>query len=103
MNRIIQDKLPEVARLCERYHVQALYLFGSAARGEMTEDSDVDFLVVFDKTAIEDHFLNFFDFQFALEDLFARKVDLLAYQAIRNPVLRRHIDRDKELIYGYAS
>jgi predicted nucleotidyltransferase len=103
MNRIIQDKLPEVVQLCEQYHVKALYIFGSAARDEMTAESDVDFLVVFDKPAIEDYFLNFFDLQFALEDLFLRKIDLLADQAIRNPYLRRSVDRDKQLIYGRAS
>jgi predicted nucleotidyltransferase len=42
-----QDKLDElVRRIVEAVHPQRIILFGSAARGEMTPDSDVDVLVV---------------------------------------------------------
>ena len=34
-----------VKPLAEKYHVQEIYLFGSYARGEADEDSDMDFLV----------------------------------------------------------
>ena len=37
----------EIAAICRRYHVRELALFGSAARGEMRSDSDVDLLVDF--------------------------------------------------------
>lgn len=39
--------LPEaqIAEVCRRYHVKELSLFGSAARGELRPDSDVDLLV----------------------------------------------------------
>ena len=33
--------------LCRRYQVRELSLFGSAARGEMRPDSDIDLLVEF--------------------------------------------------------
>ncbi len=36
-----------IAEICRRYGVRELSLFGSAARGEMGPDSDVDFLVDF--------------------------------------------------------
>jgi len=36
-----------IAEVCRRYGVSELSLFGSAARGEMGPDSDVDFLVDF--------------------------------------------------------
>lgn len=35
-------------RIVEAYHPQALYVFGSAARGEAREGSDLDLLVVMD-------------------------------------------------------
>jgi predicted nucleotidyltransferase len=41
----------EIATLCRRYHVKELALFGSAARGEMRPDSDVDLLVDFKEDA----------------------------------------------------
>ena len=34
-----------VKPLAEKYHVNAIYLFGSYARGEADENSDLDFLV----------------------------------------------------------
>ncbi len=35
----------KVKPLLAKYHVKAIYLFGSYARGEAREDSDMDFLV----------------------------------------------------------
>lgn len=37
----------EIAALCTRYQVKELCLFGSAARGEMRPESDIDLLVDF--------------------------------------------------------
>ena len=31
--------------IIQKYHIPAMYLFGSYARGQATEDSDLDFLV----------------------------------------------------------
>jgi len=100
MNRIVSDKIPQVAQLCKAHHVKALYAFGSVLTERFDSNSDVDLMVDFDKEAIEDHFLHYFDFKYSLEDLLHRKVDLLESETIRNPVLRRSIDRNKQLIYG---
>ena len=42
-------ELPEtgIAEICGRYQVRELSLFGSAPRGEMRPDSDIDLLVDF--------------------------------------------------------
>lgn len=37
--------------LCQRYGVRELSLFGSAARGEMGAESDIDVMVEFDPSA----------------------------------------------------
>ncbi len=42
--RQILDKL--VSRIREKFHAEKIILFGSAARGELTPDSDIDLLVV---------------------------------------------------------
>jgi predicted nucleotidyltransferase len=89
--------------LCRQYNVKALYAFGSVLTERFSNNSDVDLIVDFDKKAIDDCFLNYFDFKYSLEDLFKRKVDLLEEQPIRNPVLRRTIERNKQLIYGRAN
>ena len=38
-----------VKPLAKKYHVKAIYLFGSYARGEADENSDLDFLVYIDE------------------------------------------------------
>ena len=52
MNKCIftlEDIAKVVKPLAEKYHVKAIYLFGSYARGEADENSDVDFLVYIDE------------------------------------------------------
>jgi hypothetical protein len=43
------------------------------------------------------------DFKEKLETLLNRQVDLVENQAIRNPIFRRVIDRDKRLVYDRKS
>ena len=37
-----------VSDFCRRHHIRRLSVFGSAARGELTRSSDIDFLVEYD-------------------------------------------------------
>ena len=57
------------ATLAQRFGVTELALFGSFARDQATDDSDVDILVRFDKPATS---AAFFGTQFYLEDLLGR-------------------------------
>ena len=65
-------------------------LFGSAARDELREDSDIDVLVEFEGPATFDGFLGLKTY---LEGIFHAKVDL-ATDAMIKPRLRRHIEKD---------
>ncbi len=87
--------------ICRKYHVNALYAFGSVLTDRFGPDSDVDLIVAFDrkKIAVEDLFDTFFDLKYSLEDLFNRPVDLLTDQPIRNPVFRQSVESTKQLIY----
>ena len=80
-----------------------LYIFGSALTDRFTDDSDVDFLVEFENVDIQDYFDNYMDFKEKLETLLNRQVDLVENQAIRNPIFRMVIDRDKRLVYERKS
>ena len=42
----LEDIVTLVRPLAERYNAKELYLFGSYARGEADENSDLDFLVI---------------------------------------------------------
>ena len=74
----------------ERFGVSGLMLFGSFARDEATDSSDVDILVRFDGPATSK---TFFGVQFYIEDLTGRNVDLVTDDALRLEV-RPHIERD---------
>jgi len=73
-----------------RFGARHLALFGSAARDELRDDSDIDLLVDFDGPATFDRYVGLKDY---LEDLFGAKVDL-ATEAMIKPRLRRHIEKD---------
>ncbi len=77
-----------------------LFVFGSVLTNRFNEESDIDFIVNFDKENVTDYFDNYFNLKYALEDLFKRKVDLLEEQTIRNPYLKKNVDATKALIYG---
>jgi predicted nucleotidyltransferase len=65
----------ELAELCRRHGVRAVSLFGSAVRGELREDSDVDVLVEFEAGTRVSYF-TLGELQQDLTDLFGRHVDL---------------------------
>ncbi|MGB5465299.1 MAG: nucleotidyltransferase family protein [Sedimenticolaceae bacterium] len=77
------------ARLTER-GVASLSLFGSVARGNSTENSDIDLLVRFDGHADFDRYM---DLKLFLEDLLGRRVDLVTDQALREEI-HAHVEQD---------
>jgi hypothetical protein len=87
--------------LCRRYGVERLYLFGSGAAERLGSSSDLDFLVeMADRQPSGAYAHRYLDFAEELERLFARRVDLLTEQAVRNPYLRREIQTTRQLVYG---
>lgn len=98
--KLIQRNIAQIVALCKKHKVESLYVFGSVLTDRFNDESDIDFVVVFDKANVEDYFDNYFDFKYALEDLFNRSVDLVEDQAIKNIYLRQNVDASKQLIYG---
>ncbi|MGA3262013.1 MAG: nucleotidyltransferase family protein [Bryobacteraceae bacterium] len=76
----------QLAAVCRRFQVERLAMFGSAARGELRPDSDVDLLVEFRPEA-EIGFIEYAGLMLALSELLGRKVDLVSKPALR-PLLR---------------
>lgn len=73
-----------------RFGTKRLALFGSAARDELRDDSDVDILVEFSGPATFDGYM---DLKFFLEELLGRSVDLVTKDAVK-PRMRLIIERD---------
>ena len=96
---IIKKNIDSLNRLCKKYKVSKMYVFGSLAKGNFTDKSDIDFLVGFNKMELLEYADNYFDLVFSLEDLFKRNIDLLEEQALKNPYLIKSINNSKKLIY----
>lgn len=77
--------------------VEKVWLFGSYARGEATEESDVDLLVELDYDKPVGW--QFFGWHEELKDVLARKVDVVSEQGL-NRHLAPFIHQDKKLLYA---
>ena len=89
-----------LARICAHYGVRRLEVFGSAAKGELREGSDVDLLVQFARRDDMGPADQYFGLKEALEELFGRPVDLLTEGAVRNRYLRMAIEQERKLLYA---
>lgn len=100
--KLIEHNIDKIIELCRKFHVRKLWVFGSILTNRFRPDSDVDLCVDFDWNEIPllESADNFFDFQYALEDLFGRKVDLTDDSAVRNPYFREELNEKRQLIYG---
>ena len=90
----------ELRNACNAYKVKELYAFGSVVSGGLTQTSDLDFLVQFERTGSDGAFDQFMGFKDNLESLYGRPVDLLTLRRFRNPLFQAEIDRSKALIYA---
>lgn len=96
-----QQQIDAIHNLCSRYGVYELHLFGSALdESRFKNNSDLDFLVVFNDSKIEGRFDRFIGLQHGLEKLLERKVDLVSYHAIRNPFFKETVNATKQQIYS---
>jgi predicted nucleotidyltransferase len=101
MIKSIETRIHELETLCERYKGERLALFGSALCEDFDpESSDLDFSVEFSPMIPEEHAAAYFGLLEDLEELFARRVDLVEIKAVRNPYLRRSIEEEQKTLVG---
>lgn len=87
-----------LAATCARYRVRELAIFGSAARGELRPDSDVDLLVVFEKDA-RIGLITLVRLRHELAELFGRDVDLVPRDGLK-PGLRSEVLAEARTLYA---
>jgi predicted nucleotidyltransferase len=96
MANIIEQNLLQIRQLMKHYGVVRAYAFGSAVKGNMRKDSDVDFIIKFpDDMHYEIYADNYFALAHSLEDLLKRDVELVAEETLSNPYLIQNIDNHK--------
>lgn len=98
MNIVEQNKA-KLTELCDQHNVHKLYLFGSLLTDKFNEKSDVDMLIQFSTFELSKYFDNYMDLKEKIEVLLHRQIDLIEIKAIKNPIFRKVIDREKQLFY----
>ena len=97
---LIDSKSSVLNKICKKYHVSLLYVFGSILTKKFSDKSDIDFIVYFEQIPILEYADNFFDFMQELETIFNRKIDLVSGKAMKNPYFIKEIEQTKQLVYG---
>lgn len=97
---IVDDLKKILPEACEEFRIRYVEVFGSIARNEEKENSDIDLIIEFEDPIEDEASSRYFGFLHFLEDHFNRKIDLITPRSLRNPYLTESIDRDKIRIYG---
>ena len=86
----------KIVKILKENGVRKAGIFGSYARGEANENSDIDILVEFDKN------ISLFDFvgiKLELEDNLKRKVDLTEYKVIKPRIKRQILNEEVKILW----
>ncbi len=80
-----------IVPILKSYEVTKAGIFGSLARGEETDDSDIDILV-----EIKSNYslLKFIELKIKLEEVLSKKIDLVEYDFV-NPLIKENILREE--------
>lgn len=89
----ILNRRDEIIRIANENGIKSVRLFGSVARDEENENSDVDFLVEFEK---DRSLFDLVRFKQLLEERFGKEIDVVTensiHQEIRQQILSEAID-----------
>lgn len=94
MDKALQDRV--LTHLLP-YRPLRVGIFGSYARGEQNQESDLDILVQFKETI---SLLKLVQIEQALSDALGMPIDLVTENSIKNPRLKKYIEQDLITIYG---
>jgi predicted nucleotidyltransferase len=95
----LEDRMPRerLAEFCRKNHVRKLSLFGSALRGQLRPDSDIDLLVEFEPDRTPGLF-TIVRMEMELSEALGRKVDVRTAEDL-SQYFRDEVLRDAEVQY----
>ncbi len=93
---IAPEKIEHVKEYFKKQPVLKAYLFGSVAKNQDSEQSDIDILVELDYSKRIG--LKFVQMKLDLEKLLQKKVDLVSAESL-SPYIKPFVEKDKTLIY----
>ena len=89
----------DVIRLCKKYYIIELSIFGSSIRDDFSQDSDVDILVSFEPNSKISLF-DIMELEEEFSQLLNREVDLVEKESLKNPIRKDKILSTREIIYA---
>lgn len=89
-------KSSELRQVCQENNIEFLGLFGSFARNEQKDSSDIDLLVRFDKRV---GYFKLLEVQDKLKTLLGYDVDLVTENALSTHI-KPFVQKDMQTIYG---
>ncbi|MFY0599759.1 MAG: nucleotidyltransferase domain-containing protein [Cyclobacteriaceae bacterium] len=96
---LVANKLESVRKLCLENKVKSLYIFGSEAKNNSSDDSDIDLIVDINISDPYEYTDKYQSLKEALQKLFKRKIDLLEARALSNKFLIEEINNTKIALY----
>ncbi|MBI5192361.1 MAG: nucleotidyltransferase family protein [Nitrospirae bacterium] len=92
--------IQKLIEICRRHKINYLAIFGSYARGDYSEKSDLDLLIRFSEEVDDEiSLLDFVGIEQELSEEFQIKVDLLTEDSI-SPYIKKYIMDDLKVIYN---
>jgi len=95
----LEQKIPKdkLEGFCKRNHIRKLSVFGSAVRGDLSPDSDIDLLVEFEQDLTPGLF-SIIRMEMELAEMLGRKVDLRTPEDL-SQYFRDEVVRNAEIQY----
>ena len=87
-----------ITDICHRFHIKHLGLYGSAARGELSEDSDVNLLAEF-ASLTHASLADIEQVELQFGRLFGKKVSLVSQDILDDPLRIDSVLEDLKIIY----
>lgn len=84
---LVYDKRDEIFSIAFKYGVNKIRLFGSTARQEDTDSSDIDFLVNLDD---DRSLFDLIGFKHSMEDIFNKKIDVITFDSLHKDI-KEHV------------
>jgi predicted nucleotidyltransferase len=94
---IVKDQ--ELLDIIRKYGLSEVSAFGSVLRDDFNENSDIDFLIVFENGK-EKSLFDIIDLKSDLEILVGRNVDIVEKEALKNPYRKEEILKTAKVIYA---
>jgi len=95
LKQVLLEKREEILQIAAKHGAYNVRIFGSVARGEDDEKSDIDFLIDYDLSKISPWFPS--GLMQDLQSILGRKVDIVTVEGLKERIRERVLEEAMEL------